>query len=372
MDSLFNETRRHVIGRIADLIRKGGTRLPTDHELSSEITASYGTLRLVMNDLVREGFIRRIRGSGTYLTADAGRLLAESQRRRLQIFAPALSGDADWNFGCWLLESLQSQAETRNWRCGRTTVASHQEFAERLASASAGVDAVIYLPPAEPFPAAIIGELSECIDSRPMVVLDSDLSNVAINNVTTDNRGGGMLAATMLASRGHRQIAVVVSEPLMPQARARIRGFMDVMELSGGKVELIDCHVRTADQRETLVRKAMMARMALPHDFTAVFAISDAGALAVMRVLEELGIAVGRDMSLVGFDGIRAGETTSPVLSSVVQPVDEICRTALDWLEKPSASFRQCHLAPILRDGGTVCTVGAAGRIALPPMACMP
>ena len=71
MESLFDETRAYVTGRIASLLEAGENKLPTDHELAAEITASYATLRLVMKELEQQGFIRRIRGSGTYLTAQA-------------------------------------------------------------------------------------------------------------------------------------------------------------------------------------------------------------------------------------------------------------------------------------------------------------
>ena len=62
MESLFDETRAYVTGRIASLLEAGENKLPTDHELAAEITASYATLRLVMKR--RQQLCWPIRGGG--------------------------------------------------------------------------------------------------------------------------------------------------------------------------------------------------------------------------------------------------------------------------------------------------------------------
>ncbi len=50
---------------------------------------------------------------------------------------------------------------------------------------------------------------------------------------------------------------------------------------------------------------------------TAVFAASDTMALGCMRAIEEAGLLVGTDISVIGFDDIPAAQYTSPSLSSV-------------------------------------------------------
>ena len=129
MESLFDETRAYVTGRIASLLEAGENKLPTDHELAAEITASYATLRLVMKELEQQGFIRRIRGSGTYLTAQAATLLADSRRRRLHIYAPGFpqAPDATTVRCCWKPFGIRPKPATgkanSRW-CGATANSS--------------------------------------------------------------------------------------------------------------------------------------------------------------------------------------------------------------------------------------------------------
>ena len=81
--TLFAETRNYMLKKIAELLAAGEKKLPTERELAEEVVASYATVRLVMKQLETEGFIRRIRGSGTYLEPGAEALLRQSSMRRL-------------------------------------------------------------------------------------------------------------------------------------------------------------------------------------------------------------------------------------------------------------------------------------------------
>ncbi len=357
MDTLFNETRAFIISKIASLLERGETKLPTDQVLASEITASYATLRLVMNELNRQGYIRRIRGSGTYLTPNSAELLAEYHRHRLHIYSPHFQADSSRYYGAWLLETLKSAAKTRGWKCLHTQVESNKEFIERIAHEEATSDAVIFIPPSEVFSLDVLGKMS-CLTDKPLLVLDRELPNIALNNVTTDNRKGGILAARHLLEHGHRKIAVLISEPLLvPQAEARIQGFNDILEAEGCQAERIYCNIRMDELRVPIAQRVMQERLQRPYDFTAVFAISDAGAMGALEAFKAQGLTVGKDISLVGFDGIRIGEQCTPPLTTIVQPVESICRTAFAILEANSSSYHYEQIAPTLRIGASVADI---------------
>ena len=81
--TLFAETRNYMLKKIAELLAAGEKKLPTERELAEEVVASYATVRLVMKQLETEGFIRRIRGSGTYLEPEAEAPLRSLLERRM-------------------------------------------------------------------------------------------------------------------------------------------------------------------------------------------------------------------------------------------------------------------------------------------------
>ena len=76
--------------------------MPTEKELAAEVLASYATVRLVMKELEQEGFVRRIRGSGTYLEPQAETLLEEAAWPRLRLFTSPVGGKPDDDYAAWL------------------------------------------------------------------------------------------------------------------------------------------------------------------------------------------------------------------------------------------------------------------------------
>src|SRR5699024_7920375 len=65
---------------------------------------------------------------------------------------------------------------------------------------------------------------------------------------------------------------------------------------------------------------------------TAVFAANDLSAVRVLEVARDLGIRVPDELSIVGYDNIPDSVATSPQLTTVAQPLQEMGRQALGML----------------------------------------
>ena len=352
--SLFEETRRFILGRMREQLAAGNHKMQTEKELASEVLASYATVRLVMKELEQEGFIRRIQGSGTYLQPEAGRLLEEASWPRLRLFSSPLSGEPDLNYADWLIQEIKEEARQMQRRVEHVQVRTHDEFLERLSSAAEPGDAVVYLPPTEPFSMRQLGELGRH-DKLPLIVIDCELGNINVGNITTDNRRGGMLAARALIENGCRELAVLLCEPMLRQISQRVQGFLEIAEMSGIKPVIIDCEVHVEDSRQEKTRTKLRDFLKSEPLPDGLFAVSDCGAFAAMEVLRESGIEAGSDLSLIGFDGLAAGRQNHPVLTTVAQPVTEICRKVFqDLREWRSGTHPQHLLSPVLRPGETL------------------
>ena len=62
--------------------------------------------------------------------------------------------------------------------------------------------------------------------------------------------------------------------------------------------------------------------------FTALFAFNDISAIGAIRALEESGLRVPDDVSVMGFDDIYAAEFHNPALTTIRQPLFEMGRLA--------------------------------------------
>jgi DNA-binding LacI/PurR family transcriptional regulator len=66
---------------------------------------------------------------------------------------------------------------------------------------------------------------------------------------------------------------------------------------------------------------------------TAVFAATDAIAFGAMKVAQEAGLNIPRDLSIVGLDDYEKASLSSPALTTVRQPFHEIGKQAVQLLE---------------------------------------
>ena len=340
-----------------ELLADGIRKMPTEKELASEVLASYATVRLVMKELEDEGFIRRIRGSGTYLEPEAETLLEEASWPRLRLFSSPLSGNREANYADWLVDEIKREARRARRRVIYTQVRTHNEFLTGLASPAEPGDAVVYLPPTEAFTMRQLGELGRH-DELPLIVIDCELGNINISNIASDNRRGGMLAARALLEGGCRNPAVLLCEPMLRQSAQRLQGFREIAELSGIVPETIDCEVGVEDDRNALSYAKMLAALRAGKRPDGIFAISDTGALAACRAIRDFGLEPGRDIALVGFDGLPAGRRNDPPLATIAQPVEAIGREIFRMLDHwKKGSHEQLLLSPDYLPGETLWNV---------------
>ncbi|MBR3740513.1 MAG: LacI family DNA-binding transcriptional regulator [Clostridia bacterium] len=151
------------------------------------------------------------------------------------------------------------------------------------------------------------------------------------SSVSMDDRKMACEAVCALLQRGHRKIAVFGGERSGQDSLAlRALGVKDAFESMGLRFE-DDRYVKTRLTLADAYASALDCFRRFP-DTTAAFCMSDTAALGVIRALADLGLRVPQDVSVMGVDGIEIGRYTTPSLSTVVQPVQEIARQSMHVL----------------------------------------
>ncbi|MGH9726510.1 MAG: LacI family DNA-binding transcriptional regulator, partial [Candidatus Acidiferrales bacterium] len=84
--------------------------------------------------------------------------------------------------------------------------------------------------------------------------------------------------------------------------------------------------------------------------FTALFAYNDISAIGSINALQEAGMRVPGDVSVVGFDDIQSAAYINPPLTTVRQPLQKMgeiaARTLLDQIEERAEYVRQIAIEP--------------------------
>ncbi|GEL47843.1 LacI family transcriptional regulator [Cellulomonas hominis] len=162
----------------------------------------------------------------------------------------------------------------------------------------------------------------------PVVVVDPlDLTTPELVSVGSTNWDGGRAAAGHLIGLGHRRMALIAGPETSMSAVARVEGFRSACARAGlppGSV--VVQHARFDRDAALAVAARVLAR---PDRPTAVAASSDTQALGVMEAARRLRLRIPDDLSVVGYDDTYLAAWTTPALTSVRQPVEEIGRVAL-------------------------------------------
>lgn len=148
----------------------------------------------------------------------------------------------------------------------------------------------------------------------------------------SDDYGGGREAARHLLRLGHTGIAHVSGDLSGQAAFDRYHGYRDALREAGIEPEselLISGNFETLTAYRAL-RRAVEGGLR----FSAVFAASDEMAVGVLAALEDLGLRVPVDVSVVGFDDLP---NVGRHLTTVRQDIGRIAEVAVTLLKEALA-----------------------------------
>jgi DNA-binding LacI/PurR family transcriptional regulator len=163
----------------------------------------------------------------------------------------------------------------------------------------------------------------------PVVCINGTVGQFA-HAVQIDQRAGTRLAVDHLAGLGHRRIAHITGPTGVPTRAERLAGFRAALRERGLVFDpaLVVTEVSTIEEAQ----RATAQLLALADPPTALFTYNDRLAIGSYRTIHAAGRAVGRDVSVVGFDDIPMAEWLEPPLTTVRQPRREMGRIAVEIL----------------------------------------
>ena len=189
-------------------------------------------------------------------------------------------------------------------------------------------------------------ELDKIPASVPVVMVAKDTEVTGVDIVTDDDLHGSELAVDHLTSLGHRRIVHIHGEP-GAGATARCDGFVAAMERRGLEPLLVAGGFTEIDGAKGA--QEMLELDPLP---TAVFAANDIAAMGIIQSLEDAGLSVPEDMSVVGYDNVDFTCLSQIQLTTIDQPRRAIGTMAvellLERLEEARTEARRVTVEPSL------------------------
>lgn len=181
-----------------------------------------------------------------------------------------------------------------------------------------------------------------------------DFPNLSM--VGVDDRAAAYQAVSYLIQQGHRKIAVLGGPATSYPSMMRRQGAQQAMEDAGIRFE--DKLYGLSNYDFESAYHAMNSLLARRAEFTALFAMSDVIAFGAIRALVSAGFRVPEDISVIGFDGISMSRYCVPVMTTIVQPGEQIALQSIELLVRQiehGAPAQTVTLQPELQQGESVC-----------------
>jgi DNA-binding LacI/PurR family transcriptional regulator len=167
----------------------------------------------------------------------------------------------------------------------------------------------------------------------PTVAVAGHRQLKGVTNIVLDHHQAAILALTHLKELHHERIAFMKGNPLSSDSKDRWEAILDVAGQWGLKIDP-DLVVQINSDDATPMLGYPFARELLGRKkpFTALFAYNDISAIGAIRALQEDGLRVPQDVSVMGFDDIPGAAFHTPSLTTVRQPLNRMGEVAAQSL----------------------------------------
>ena len=173
--------------------------------------------------------------------------------------------------------------------------------------------------------------------SAPSVLVTQSADMLGFDNLSsfsTDDEEAAGQAVRQLISYGHKRIGIIGGSRKFTDenvSSSRLRGAVKTLRENG-----IDFS-EERDHEDSLFsmedgRRAVGRLLDRAPDITAIFALSDSLAIGAMRGLNDRGLRIPEDISIIGYDGIDYCRYSVPRLATVRQDTKLLARRCVDEL----------------------------------------
>ncbi len=322
-----------IVVWVKDNIRSGklkeGDRLPSENELCKKFSLSRQTVRHALEILESEHVVDKVQGSGTYI-GDGGREKERPVYKNIAvistyfdyyIFPPTLHG----------IESVLSEAGYSTRLSFTNDSVHHEKTILQMILDRDDVDGVIVEPAKSAMPNPNLNLYRTLISRRiPILFFNAYYQELDQPCVRLDDESIAEKATEVLINAGHKSIAAILNAE-DGQGRLRYKGYLKAMWKH---------HLRTDARRTILLDSDMIGDLHMTQDYlfrclkgvTGVMCYNDELAARLLDLLEEKGIRVPEDISVVGIDDANIAQIKG--FTSFPHPKEALGRKATESLLK--------------------------------------
>lgn len=165
--------------------------------------------------------------------------------------------------------------------------------------------------------------IAEALEKRIPVVVVNRPVFMEVSNVLTDETEGMKIAMNYLLENGHRQIGVIEAGMELASTRARHRGWVSAAAEYGMEPE----QFLVSTGNYSFESGYQAAKELLEEKVTALLCFNDDMAFGARKAIDEKGLLVPEDISLVGYDNLDVNRVEEMGLTTIERNMEELAVT---------------------------------------------
>lgn len=324
----YEELINYIENGIADGALKPGDKMYSENQLTGMFGISRQTVRKAIGILEEEGIVHRVRGSGTYISSEhrenreqCNRIAVITTYVDSYIFPKTIQG---------IERKLFERGYTVQIAFTNNTLEREKTIVEDLLD-KGDVAGIIVEGTKSGLPNPNLRLYRQLIRQEiPILFINSYYPELEVPHVSLDDVGAARRAVEYLIERGHRDIGAVLKLD-DGQGRLRYLGYLQAMEAAG--LTVTDSRMVWIDTDESK-QLAFCADRLLPRleSCTAVLCYNDQVAFQLIQLLQERGIRVPEQLSVISIDDSDLARHSEVPITSLPHPKEKLGEKAAESL----------------------------------------
>lgn len=295
----YNTIYSWVVDNIQDGSFPYNTKLPSEAKLCHQFQVSRQTVRNALKRLADAGYIRSVKGSGSYVSKHT-----RPHSRKIGVMFTTISGYICADIFNGLESELTAQGYSIQLELSHNCVENETRFLQKMLQSN--VSGLILEPSKSSFPSPN-AQLYRKLDGMgiPYVFVNGYYSNVPANAVVWDDENIAYKLTRHLIESGHPKIGCFFRFDEM-QGGLRYLGYARALQDSGLNLdEQVICWYDINNESNFVTRNASSIEYTLDHivkNCTAMICYNDIIAGTIINKLRARGVVVPEQMTIVSFD----------------------------------------------------------------------
>lgn len=256
-----------------------------------------------------------------YVPNTVGRNLRKSKSDMILVMLPTLSNP----FYAKILKGIEKRASENDY--GILVSVTHHEsriekkYLKMLQMKQA--DGVISL-----FSTLKAEELNELARQYPVVQCCEYTEGAQLPYVMIDNKKAAYEATKYFIAKGHKKIGMISGSFYESSEKAREQGYKDALLEAG--LPFDGSYIFKSNYKPEGAMDTCRELLALPEPPTAILTVSDTLAIGAIKYLKSVGVKVGKEIDVIGFDNASITRVYDPTISTVSQPRFDLGTVSVD------------------------------------------